>query len=36
MEDFSVDIKVFHEPSFDILGAPIEDAIFCAKFLAQK
>lgn len=27
---------MFHEPNFEILGAPIGDAIFCAKFLAQK
>ena len=27
---------VFHEPNFEILGAPIGDAILCAKFLAQK
>ena len=33
---FPADIKVFHEPNFEILGAPIGDAIFCAKFLAQK
>ena len=33
---FLADIKVFHEPNFEILGAPIGDAIFCAKFLAQK
>ena len=25
-----------HEPNFKILGAPIGDVIFCAKFLAQK
>ena len=36
MEGFPADIKVFHETNFDILGAPIGDAIFCAKFLAQK
>ena len=36
IEGFPADIKVFHEPNFEILGAPIGDAIFCAKFLAQK
>ena len=36
MEGFPADIKVFHEPNLEILGAPIGDAIFCAKFLAQK
>ena len=36
MDGFPADIKVFHEPNFEILGAPIEDAIFCAKFLAQN
>ena len=33
IEGFPADIKVFHEPN---LGAPIGNAIFCAKFLAQK
>ena len=32
MEGFPADIKVFHEPNCEILGAPIG----CAKFLAQK
>ena len=36
IEAFPADIKVFHEPNFEILGAPIGDAIFCAKFLTQK
>ena len=29
-------MKMAHEPNFEILGAPIGDVIFCAKFLAQK
>ena len=29
-------MKRSHEPNFEILGAPIGDVIFCAKFLAQK
>ena len=36
IEGFPADIKVFHVPNFEILGAHIGDAIFCAKFLAQK
>ena len=36
IEGFPADIKVFHQPNFEILGAPIGDAIFCAKLLAQK
>ena len=29
-------MKLSHEPNFKVLGAPIGDPIFCAKFLAQK
>eukprot|EP00731_Ephydatia_muelleri_P021595 Em0014g186a len=29
-------MKVSHEPNFEVLGAPIGDPIFCAKFLAQR
>ena len=36
LEDFPVDMKVCHEPNLEILGAPIGDVIFCAKFLAEK
>ena len=36
IDGFPADIKVFHESNFEIPGAPIGDAIFCAKFLAQK
>ena len=36
IEGFPADIKVFHEPNFEILGAPIGDAILCAKFVSQK
>ena len=36
MEGFPADIKVLHEPNFEILVAPIEDATFCTEFLAQK
>ena len=31
IEGFPADIKVLHEPNFEILGAPIGDALFCAK-----
>ena len=36
LEDFPVDMKICHEPNLVILGAPIGDVIFCAKFLAEK
>ena len=36
MGGFPANMKRSHEPNFEILGAPIGDVIFCAKFLAQK
>ena len=33
---FSPEMKVSLVPNLEILGAPIDDPIFCAKFLAQK
>eukprot|EP00731_Ephydatia_muelleri_P031154 Em0022g668a len=33
---FPQEMKVSHEPNFEVLGAPIGDPIFCAKFLVQK
>ena len=33
---FLANMKMVHEPTFEILGAPIGDVIFCARFLAQK
>ena len=35
LSDFPQEMKVSHEPNFEVLGAPIGDPIFCAKFLAQ-
>ena len=29
-------MKVSQEPNFEVLGTPIGDPIFCAKFLAQR
>ena len=36
LEGLPVDIKRFNEPNMEILGAPVGDIIFCAKFMAQK
>ena len=36
LDGFPADMKMHYEPNFEILGAPIGDVIFCAKFLAQK
>ncbi|KAL5515630.1 hypothetical protein EMCRGX_G000825 [Ephydatia muelleri] len=36
LEGFPADMKRQHDPNVEILGAPIGDVIFCAKFLAQK
>ena len=36
LEGFPADMKRQHDPNVEILGAPIGDGIFCAKFLAQK
>ncbi|KAL5473538.1 hypothetical protein EMCRGX_G028029 [Ephydatia muelleri] len=36
LEGFPADMKRQHDPNVEILGAPIGDLIFCAKFLAQK
>ena len=36
LEGFPANMKMAHEPNFEILGAPIGDVIFCAQFLAQK
>ena len=36
LDGFPADMKMHHEPNFEILGAPIGDVIFCAKYLAQK
>eukprot|EP00731_Ephydatia_muelleri_P021839 Em0014g430a len=36
LEGFPADMKMLHEPNLEILGAPIGDDIFCAKFVAQK
>ena len=29
-------MKMYDEPNLEILGAPIGDVIFCAKFLTHK
>ncbi|KAL5460331.1 hypothetical protein EMCRGX_G033776 [Ephydatia muelleri] len=36
LSGFPQEMKLSHEPNFKVLGAPIGDPIFCAKFLAQK
>ena len=36
LQDYPVDMKICHEPSLEILGAPIRDVIICAKFLAER
>eukprot|EP00731_Ephydatia_muelleri_P000766 Em0001g766a len=36
LEGFPADMKRQHDSNVEILGAPIGDVIFCAKFLAQK
>ena len=36
LPDFPQEMKVSQEPNFEVLGAPIGDPIFCAKFLAQR
>ncbi|KAL5515289.1 hypothetical protein EMCRGX_G000440 [Ephydatia muelleri] len=36
LDGFPANMKRSHEPNCEILGAPIGDVIFCAKFLAQK
>ena len=36
LEGLPVEIKRFNEPNMEILGAPVGDIIFCAKFMAQK
>eukprot|EP00731_Ephydatia_muelleri_P013707 Em0007g1017a len=36
LDGFPTNMKMAHEPNFEILGTPIEDVIFCIKFLAQK
>ena len=35
LSDFPQEMKVSHEPNFEVLGAPIGDPIFCATLLAQ-
>ena len=36
LSDFPQEMKVSQEPNFEVLGVPIGDPIFCAKFLAQR
>ena len=36
LPDFPQEMKVSHEPNFEVLGAPIGDPIFCATSLAQR
>ena len=36
MDGFPANMKRSHGPNFEILGAPIGDVVFYAKFLAQK
>ena len=36
LSSFPPEMKVSRVPNLEILGAPIGDPIFCAKFLAQK
>ena len=36
LSDFPQEMKVSHEPNFEVLAAITGDPIFCAKFLAQR
>ena len=36
LSEFPQEMKVSQEPNFKVLGAPIGDPIFCARFSAQR
>ena len=36
LSDFPKEMKVSHDPKLEVLRFPIDDPIFCARFLAQR